>query len=335
MPPKVSIVLPFYNCEERLSDAVESILAQTFEDYELLLVNNNSSDNSYDIAAGFAAKDSRINLIEEPRQGIVYALNTGIEAAKGSLIARMDSDDISYPQRIEKQVMFLDDHAEVGVVACQVTHEALIDNPQAQEGLRLYVEWNNKLITHDDIQINRFIESPVVHPTVMFRKELIDQHGGYLNGDFPEDYELWLRWLSKGVKMYKIPEILLDWADLPTRLTRQDERYTDQAFFEVKSRYLIDWLKDHNTFFPEVVVWGAGRKSRQRFFILHELGIHAKFYIDLRANPERKVIQYQHTPPAGRHFILSYVSNRGAREKIKMFLVELGYTEGKDFICVA
>lgn len=98
---------------------------------------------------------------------------------------------------------------------------------------------------------------------------------------------------------------------------------------------MIDWLKENNKFHPEVAVWGAGRQSRQRFFLLHELGAHAKFYIDLRANPERKVIQFQHIPPAGRHFILSYVTNRIAREKLKIFLVELGYVEGKDFICMA
>lgn len=335
MPPKVSIILPFYNCEQLFSNAIESILAQTLVDFELLLIDNNSTDNSYDIAADFAQNDARIKLIEEPRQGIVYALNTGIENATASYIARMDANDISYPERLEKQFNYLESNTKTGVVSCQVKHNHTSENSEEQESLKQYVAWNNKLITHEDITINRFVESPMVHPTVMFRKELTHQYGGYLNGDFPEDYELWLRWISKGVVMHKLPEVLLDWADIPQRLTRQDDRYTDQAFFEVKSRYMFDWLKENNQYHPEVAVWGAGRKSRQRFYILHELGIQAKFYIDLRANPERKVIQSQHTPPAGRHFILSYVSNRGARENIKMFLVELGYVEGKDFICMA
>lgn len=335
MPPKVSIILPFYNCEHLLSDAIESVLAQTLVDFELLLIDNNSIDNSYDIATGFAINDERIKIIDEPRQGIVYALNTGIKHANSSFIAQMDAGNICYPERLEKQLNYLESNTKTGVVSSQVKFIPTSETPEELDGLKHYIIWNNKLITNEDISINRFVESPMVHSSVMFRKELIEQHGGYLNGDFPEDYELWLRWISKGVIMHKLPEILLDWVAKPQQLTQLDEKYTDQAFFEVKSRYMFDWLKDNNQYHPEVAVWGAGRKSRQRFYILHELGIQAKFYIDLRANPERKVIQFQHTPPAGRQFILSYVANRSARENIKIFLVELGYVEGKDFICMA
>lgn len=335
MQARVSIILPFHNAENHLSDAIESMLHQTFTEFELILVDNNSNDNSFRIASDFASRDPRVRIVEEPRQGIVFALNTGIEDAEGEYIARMDVYDISFPNRLEKQVEYLDNHPEVGVLGTQVRFVPVSDDPEEQEGFNQFISWSNRIITHEDIAVNRFIESPLIHQTVMFHKELIDLYGGYENGEFPEDYELWLRWFEKGVKMYKLPEDLLDWTGLPERLTRIDEKYTDQAFFEVKSRYLIDWLKENNKYYPEVVVWGAGRKSRQRFFILHELGAQAKFYIDLRANPERKVIQYQHTPPAGRSFIISYVANRAAREKIRMFLVELGYSEGKDFLCVA
>ncbi len=112
-------------------------------------------------------------------------------------------------------------------------------------------------------------------------------------------------------------------------------RYSTLAFFETKTKYLFDWLKENNRFCPEVVVWGAGRKSRERFALLHDLGIRPKYFIDLHANPNRHVIEYRFTPPAGNTFIVSYVANREGRRKIKEFLVNLGYIEGKDFICVA
>jgi glycosyltransferase involved in cell wall biosynthesis len=335
MQPRVSIVLPYFNAENQLSDAIESILCQTFDEFELILVDTNSNDGSFRIANDFASRDPRVRIVEEPRQGIVFALNTGIDEAEGEYIALMDANDISFPNRIEKQVEYLDKHPEVGVLGTQIRLVATNDDPEQLEGFNQFISWSNRIITHGDIEVNRFIEPPLIHPTAMYRKELVNLYGGYKTGEFPEDYELWLRWIEKGVKMHKLPEVLFDWTGLPERLIRIDEKYADQAFFEVKSRYLIDWLKENNKFFPEVVVWGAGRKSRQRFFILHELGAQAKFYIDLRANPERKVIQYQHTPPAGRNFIISYVANRAAREKIRMFLVELGYIEGKDFLCVA
>ncbi len=335
MQARVSVILPFHNAELRLSDAIESMLCQSYENFELILIDNNSQDDSQNIANDFASRDPRIKHIKEPRQGLVFAINAGIKQAEGEFVALMDADDISFPSRLEKQVGYLEEKPEIGVVSAQVRHIPTTDDPDEQENFSQYVMWSNRIITHEDISLNCFIEAPMIHTTVMFRKELVDLYGAYRTGDFPGDYELWLRWIAKGVKMYKLPEVLVDWTDLPERLTRIDERYTDQAFFEVKSSYLIDWLKANNRYHPDAVIWGAGRKSRQRFFILHELGVQAKFYIDLRANPERKVIQYQHTPPAGRHFIISYVANRGAREKIRMFLVELGYIEGKDFICIA
>lgn len=335
MQVKVSVILPFYNAANSLSNAIESVLEQSFSDFELILIDNNSTDNSYHIAAEYIEMDERVILIEEPRQGIVYALNAGIKEASADYIALMDANDTSLPERIEKQYSYLTNHSDIGVVSCQINFSSTITSPEYLDGLKMFVQWNNNLITHEEISNNRFVEVPMLHSTVMFRQELVSKFGAYSNGDFPEDYELWLRWLSNGVKMHKLPEVLLNWLDLPERFTRKAERFTDQAFYEVKSKYMADWLAENNKFHPEVVVWGAGRQSRQRFALLHELGADAKFHIDLRANPDRKVIEVKHTPPAGRHFIISYVSNRSAREKIKIFLVELGYTEGKDFICMA
>jgi len=329
---KISVILPFLNSENTLAASIESILSQTFDAFELILVDNDSEDESYDIAASLAAKDNRINLLSETRRGIVHALNTGIERAQAKYIARMDADDYSLPERLEAQFKYLEENPDTGLVACSVRYKG---NEKQNNGFLEYVKWNNRILSYEDIMLNRFVESPIVHPSVMFRKELTDKYGTYRQGDFPEDYELWLRFLHHGVKMYKLSDVLLEWSDSETRLTRIDNRYHTLAFFETKTIYLYDWLKENNRFFPEVVVWGAGRLSRERFTLLQDLGIQPKFFIDLRANPDRRVIEYKLTPPAGNHFIVSYVANRDAREKIKEFLTNLGYIEGKDFICVA
>ena len=327
----ISIILPFYNCKDTLGASIESILSQTYKSFELILIDNNSDSESYDIAADYAAQDSRIRLISESRQGIVPALNTGIEQAAGKYIARMDADDISFPERFELQYNYLEKNPDVELVASAVNY---IGNEEENYGFLEYVKWNNRLLSHEDISLNRFIESPLVHPSVMFRKELIEKYGAYREGDFSEDYELWLRFLHHGVKMFKLKESLLDWKDSETRLTRTDDRYSTLAFFETKTYYLFEWLKENNSFHPVVAIWGAGRKSRERFALLHDLGVSPKFFIDLHANPNRHVIEYTYTPPAGKTFIVSYVANREGREKIKEFLVNLGYIEGKDFICV-
>src|SRR6056297_406605 len=118
MHPEISVILPFQNAETTLSEAVQSIVNQTFPDFELLLVDNNSSDNSRNIACKWAKKDQRISLLEEKRPGVAHAMNCGLKNAGGRFVARMDADDISHPERLEKQLLFLKKNPDTGLVGC-------------------------------------------------------------------------------------------------------------------------------------------------------------------------------------------------------------------------
>lgn len=184
--PRVSVVLPYFNAEHTIERAVRSILEQTFCNFELILVNNHSTDQSANIAWLLASEDSRIKLMAEPKQGVSYAANTGNIAAKSEYIARMDADDVSHPTRLEKQVQLLDSQAEIGVASCLVNHLAHHDKTK---GLEKFVNWCNDLQNPEDISLNRFIEAPVINPTVLFRRELPDLFGAFRHGNFPEDYE--------------------------------------------------------------------------------------------------------------------------------------------------
>ncbi len=113
----------------------------------------------------------------------------------------------------------------------------------------------------------------------------MEQFGLYLSGDFPEDYEMWLRWLDQGVKIAKVPEVVLDWHDSQGRLTRTHPIYSDRAFYEIKSRYLAKWLSAHNPYHPKVWVWGASRISRRRAKILEQHGVSIDVYIDIDREP--------------------------------------------------
>ncbi len=330
--PTVSIVIPFYNAQKTLERAVRSILDQTYADFELILVDNNSTDDSVHIAWFLAANDSRIKLICEKKQGVAYAANAGIATAKGKYIARMDADDISLPLRIEKQVQLLDKNPEIDVASCLVKH---IPHHNNTSGIETYIEWVNSLTQAHEIYINRFIEMPVINPTVMYRSILHDKHGVYTHGDFPEDYDLWLRWLCDGVKIKKIPEILFHWYDSDTRLTRSDERYRTEAFYNVKAEYLAQWLIKKQM--PYVWIWGAGRKSRQRAQLLEEKGIWIEGYIDVKERNFTDIccIHYEQFNWNAPSFILSYVGNRGARNKIREYLKSKGKTEGENFLLIA
>lgn len=333
-PPKVSVVLPFYNAESTLSTALQSISDQEFSHWECIMVDNNSSDQSRNIARGWEDKDPRFKLAQEERQGVMFASNRGCKLALGGYIARMDADDVALPNRLGSQCEYLDRNPDYGAVAGLVNH---VGDPGKTEGFRRFVEWSNSVISYEEIYNRRFIEAPIVNPTAMWRRETMDQHGLYLAGDFPEDYEMWLRWLDEGVKIAKVPEVVLDWHDSEGRLTRTHPIYSDKAFYEIKSQYLAKWLAEKNPFHPEVWVWGASRISRRRARILEQHGIRIGTYIDTKRSRQldKELIYYEDLPAAGKGFILTYIRQMNNRNKIQDFLLERGYEEGKDYLLVS
>ena len=206
----------------------------------------------------------------------------------------------------------------------------------------MHVDWTNSLVTPDAIALNRFVESPLVNPSVMFRRELVSSHGGCRDGDFPEDYELWLRWLDAGVRMAKVPRVLLTWHDAPSRLTRTDARYTREKFFAVKAGWIARELA-RVAAGRKIFVWGAGRHTRKRAAPLAAHGVTIAGYIDVDVKKTGRglggtgvpVIADGALPPPGELFVLSYVTTRGARDYNRAKLLARGYVEGRDFLLCA
>ncbi len=175
----------------------------------------------------------------------------------------------------------------------------------------------------------------------MFRAELPRLHGSYRDGPFPEDYELWLRWLEAGERMAKVSEELLVWRDPPGRLSRSDPRYSTEAFYRVKAGYLARWLAAHNPRHPQVAIIGSGRPSRKRAERLAEHGVVIEAYVDI---DPRKVGKRIHGRPVlhrdelgapGTRFAVSYVASRGAAGDIRRFLEGRGWVLGRDFLLAA
>lgn len=330
----VSILLPFRNASATLDAAIASMVAQTFTDWELLLVNNASTDESPAIAQRWAQRDPRIRILHEPLVGIAHALNTGLAQAKGAYIARMDADDVSLPERLARQLAYLDAHPELGVLGTRTRFESSVER---NIGMRAYVYWQNAIITAEQHYLKRFVDAPLAHPTVVFRRDLVERFGGYNSGPLPEDHELWLRWMHGGVRFAKLPEELLVWNDGAERLSRTHANYSVDAFFATKTKWVAKWLSRK---FPEgrpLIVAGTSKLCRERAAQLEAQGLAVHAFTDVKGSgvPGRMFIPHEQLPPAGEAFIVSFISQRGTGDRIAAFLASRGLVEGVDFVLTA
>jgi glycosyltransferase involved in cell wall biosynthesis len=339
MNPAISVVLPVRDGAATLGRALASLRAQTWTDWELIAVDDGSTDATGALLAQAVRDDARVRVLSCEREGIVVALNAGLAAARGEFVARMDADDEAHPERLAAQIALLRERPEIGLAGCLVDFGG---DRAANAGYALHVDWLNALVSPEQIALNRFVESPLAHPSVMFRRELVEKFGGYRAGDFPEDYELWLRWLDAGVRMTKVPRVLLTWHDAPSRLSRVDPRYAPEAFFATKSAYLARELV-RIAGGRRVLVWGAGRPTRKRAAYLGAHGVTIAGYIDIDPKKAGRalggtgapVIAPAQIPPPADVFVLGYVAKRGARELHREHLARRGFLEARDFLMCA
>jgi glycosyltransferase involved in cell wall biosynthesis len=327
--PLVSIVLPFVNEGDLLREAVQSITAQTYSNFELLLIDNHANSSTVSIAKEFASTDRRLHILQENIRGISHALNTGISAAKGELIARMDADDIAHPERIKKQVEHLIQNPDTGVVSCSTT---LFPENENNKGFREFISWQNGLLTAEDHQMQRFIESPLAHPAVMIRKNLFDTYGLYSTGNLPEDYELWLRLMDHGVKFEKLPQVLLHWRDRPQRLSREHSNYHETAFTKVRSHYLARCLSKFSN--KKIVVCGSSKNIQSKIKVLEQEGVMIYGVTDVNEHSgnRRLFIPIEELSPLQDYFVLNLIARRDLRQPIHDLLQSKGFIEGSDFL---
>lgn len=332
--PRVSILMPVHNEAEFLPAALSSLTRQTFTEWELVVVDDGSSDKTPDILADAARHDPRILVIRRSGGGLVHALNTGLAACRAPLVARMDGDDISHPRRLERQVAFLDTHPEIGLAACNFRH---FPRPRLKQGMLTYEAWQNSLGSHDRILRDRFVESPFVHPSIVIRRTLITAMNGYRDMGWPEDYDLWLRLADAGVRFARMPELLFFWRDHPGRATRVMNEYESGAFRACKLHHLLQgYLKNMH----EVIIAGAGLEGRAWQRLLAAEGIVVSKWIDV---DRRKIGRVLHGAPVVSTLHLSELQSKmlvaigvhGAREQFRELVLPMGLKEGLDFICVA
>ncbi|MDO5483366.1 MAG: glycosyltransferase [Desulfovibrionaceae bacterium] len=332
--PLVSVILPVRNAATTLGQSLASLWAQIpapdapLPPFEVVAVDDGSTDESPTLLLDAARGDARLTVLQRPHEGIACALNAGLAVARGQYIARMDADDIALPQRLARQVAHL--AAQPGLHLSASLAEFGGDRRTAF-GFAHFVEWQNSLQSPAAIARNRFRDTPLCHPSVMFRRDALTRFGSYRQGDFPEDWELWLRWLDAGAHMEKLPLALLRWNDSPTRLTRSDARYREAACAQLRAIWLARELERSNPFHPTVWVLGAGRVARRRLAPLWQQGIRPAAFVDI--DPRKignrvdgvPVVPRAALPGPGRCRILNALTGHGAAEEAARWLDEAGY----------
>ncbi len=336
VPPRVSVLLPVRDGGAHLEACLDSLAAQTLRDHELIAVDDGSCDGSGQRLEERARGEPRLRVRHTPARGLVSALQTALAEARAPFIARMDADDVAHPERLARQAARLEAEPRLDVLGCRV--EAIAAAGQrAGEGMRAYVEWTNQLLDHESMDRERFVESPLVHPSVMLRAFPLRRLGAWRDLDGPEDYDLWLRAFDAGLRFAKLEEVLLQWRDSPPRLTRRDPRDAGERFLQTKLAALLRGPLAGRT----AVVWGAGPigKAWARALLAADRPPRAFVEVDPRKIGARihgvPVVALRQAAELTGSVHLGAVGQRGARARLRAEAARLGLQEGQDFFAVA
>lgn len=333
--PSVSVLLPVFNAQDTVRQAATSLLRQTFADFEIIAVDDGSTDDSGSILDDLARDDPRIRVFHLPHAGLVPALNVGIAECRGELIARMDADDVCHPERLRLQVEFMRENPDVSVCGCLVRS---FPRNHVKGGFLRYEAWLNSLLLHEEIARDMFVESPLAHPSVMMRAGDLREIGGYRDLVWPEDYDLWLRFFMAGKRFGKVPRALLFWREHAQRLTFTDSRYALENFLRVKAHFLAQLLSRESR---PLIVWGAGMTGRRLTKHLVREGVQPIAMVDIDPRKIGRVVRGApviRPEDLGGHedaFVIAAVGSEGSRDIIRAQLLGMGRVESRNFICAA
>jgi glycosyltransferase involved in cell wall biosynthesis len=329
--PQLSVIMPMKNAEATVEKAISSILNSSFGDFEFIIVDDVSTDESADRIRSF--KDTRIHFERSAKPGLCHTLNQAVAACRAPFIARMDADDICYPDRFKNQLAAIEDYGW-DVVGGRVR---IVDRQgHAVPSFRRYETWINQNQNNDSIRAFRFVESPLANPTTLAKRVVYAQP--FVDGPLPEDYDFWLQAMRKEFRFGKIDEVVLDWIDDPSRTTRNDPRYSPEAFDRCRRKHL---LLGPLIEAPQVDVWGAGQTGKAWVRWLQSENKQVRHLIDV--SPKKigqiihgaKVIAPNHLPAPDDTPLIVAVGAEKAREQIESFLRSKHYEIGKQVWFVA
>ncbi len=373
--PLVSVVLPVRDGAATLDAALQSIRAQTFPHFEVLVVDDGSRDATPRIARAWEQRDARFRLLRsvpgsdvlpspadvaqrrrapggiaarhhkaaggiaarhlEAPNGIVAALQRGLAESRGDYIARMDADDVSHPERLSAQLDLLNRSPDLA--GCGTGVRCVPESTVTPRAAE-YAAWLNSMTDWPTVASNIFVECPLAHPTFMFRRTALTAIGGYRDRAWPEDYDLLLRLWRTGHRFVSVPRVLLDWGNAPGRLSRNHPAYSLAAFRACRVHYLRQSMLIGR---EVVVVWGAGPTGKSLAVEFQHQGVRVAAFVEV---DPRKLGQVIHGAPvckaaAAREFgavlHVGAVARAAGREAVRTAAREAGLEDGVDFLSMA
>ena len=282
----ISILMPVFNAGAFLKECLDSICSQSYEDWELLAVNDFSLDKSWEILKEYAQLEPRITALQNSEKGIIPALRLALHRSSGDYITRMDADDIMHSHKLSILLSALKQSGRqtisVGFVEYFASNPNNTERLSVRNGYSKYQNWLNDLTDRAENWSEIYKECPIPSPCWMAHTDDLALCGSFDSDVYPEDYDLAFRFYQAGLTITPVREVLHYWRDHSDRTSRVDPNYADNRFLALKlSRFLeLDYDND-----KPLMVWGAGKKGKEVAQRLTELGISFHWI----TNNERKI----------------------------------------------
>lgn len=327
--PIISIIMPVYNTEEFLRECLASITNQTFKDWELIAVDDFSTDGSREILEEFSINDERIRWLANCEKGIIPALELAYKNSTGNLIHRMDSDDIMPLDKLETLYNIHLSNPQA-VITGSVSYFST--GKEMKRGFLDYADWLNLLNVENTHFANIYYECPLASPAWLIPRIIIEKIGGITSGIYPEDYDLIFRLYKHQIPIIGTEKVVHLWRDHNDRASRTQEVYQDQNFFDLKLRYFNQIDRDTSR---RLVLWGAGRKGKQLY---EHLPLHESFtWVDNHPGRWNKHIREKMinkpeiitlhdqvviavSSPVGKAEIISHLKTKGMQNNVDYFV---------------
>lgn len=328
--PLVSILIPYKNTSAYIKECLDSILEQTYTNWEVIAVDDSSTDKSLQIVQNYTERDSRIQTYPNKGSGIIAALRTAYDTSKGTLITRMDSDDIMKPTRIQHMV---NDLTLNGIGYLSVGQVRYFSERGISNGYERYEHWLNRLTAKGTNFSELYKECVVPSPCWMLHKSDLDACNAFEPDRYPEDYDLTFRFYEQGLKIIPCTKVLLLWRDYDSRTSRTSEHYAQNYFLDIKLHY---FLKLHYNPKSPLTIWGAGKKGKQIALMLQKQGVDFIWVCD---NPKKIGNEiygqimgpFQSLEQLSNFQCIITVANEGEQKSIRNYLANLGKTARLDY----